>query len=133
MEAKLQAQTCLLSGGAPDSPVHHQTVPVAVRCAIAFQIRCIRPLQLRARWRTGHCPVHTGQSGAPRRPLELPRVARRLRGRPLALVTIGSPDSPVHHRRIIATSPFCFSRGGEGNEFTADDSPDSPVHHRTVR
>ena len=33
----------------------------------------------------------------PCRPLELPRVARRFRGRPLALATIGSPDSPVHH------------------------------------
>jgi hypothetical protein len=79
-EANLEGQTCLLSGGAPDSPVHHRTVPVAVLCAIAFQIRHIRPLQLRARWRTGHYPVHTGQSGAPRRPLELPRVVRRLRG-----------------------------------------------------
>jgi hypothetical protein len=47
--------------------------------------------------------VHRTLSGAhrtvraPRRPLELPRVARRLRGRPLALATVGSPDSPVHH------------------------------------
>jgi hypothetical protein len=45
---------------------------------------------------TPDSPVHTGQSGAPRRPLELPHVARRFRGRPLALVTVGSPDSPVH-------------------------------------
>jgi hypothetical protein len=28
--------------------------------------------------------------------LALPRVARGLRGRPLARLTIGSPDSPVH-------------------------------------
>jgi hypothetical protein len=41
-------------------------------------------------------PVHTGQSGAPFRPLVQPRVARRLRGRPLAQPTVGSPDSPVH-------------------------------------
>jgi hypothetical protein len=75
------------------SPVHHRTVPVAVRCVIAFQIRRIRPLQLQARWRTGHCLVHTGQSGAPRRSLELPHVARRLRvdrwrWRPLAHRTV---------------------------------------------
>jgi hypothetical protein len=32
--------------------------------------------------------------------LELPRVARKFRGRPLALATVGSPDSPVHHRTV---------------------------------
>jgi hypothetical protein len=36
----------------------------------------------------------------PCRPLELPRVARRFRGRPLALAIVGSPDSPVHHRTV---------------------------------
>ena len=41
------------------------------------------------------CPVHTGQSGAPFRPLAWPRVARGFRGRPLARPTVGSPDSPV--------------------------------------
>jgi hypothetical protein len=29
-----------------------------------------------------------------------PCVARRLRGRPLAQSTVGSPDSPVHHRTV---------------------------------
>jgi hypothetical protein len=38
--------------------------------------------------RTGHCPVHTGQSGAPIRPLARPRVTRGLRGRPLAHRTV---------------------------------------------
>jgi hypothetical protein len=47
-------------------------------------------------WRTGHCPVHTGQSGAPFRSLARPRVPRGSRGRPLARPTVGSPDSPVH-------------------------------------
>jgi hypothetical protein len=47
-------------------------------------------------WRTGHCPVHTRQSGAPYRPLARPRVSRRSRSRPLARLTVGSPDSPVH-------------------------------------
>jgi hypothetical protein len=48
------------------------------------------------RWRTEHCPVHTGLSGAPFRPLARPRVLRGSRGRPLAQPTVGSPDSPVH-------------------------------------
>jgi hypothetical protein len=43
--------------------------------------------------------AHRTLSGAPRRPLELPHVARRLRGRPLAQTTVG-PDSPVHHRTV---------------------------------
>jgi hypothetical protein len=76
-------------------------------------------LQLWACWRTRHCSVHIGQSGVPCRPLELPRVAHRFRGRPLALVTVGSPDSPVHHRTVRCTtgqsgappdSPVNFSR-----------------------
>jgi hypothetical protein len=32
---------------------------------ISFLIWRSRPLALWSRWRTGHCPVHTGQSGAP--------------------------------------------------------------------
>jgi hypothetical protein len=42
----------------------------------------------------------TGQSGAPCRPLALatrrPRIARPT----VALATVGSPDSPVHHRTV---------------------------------
>ena len=67
---------------------------------ISFLIWRSRPLAPGSRWRTGHCPVHTGQSDAPHRPLELPRVAHRFHGRPLALATVGSPDSPVHHRTV---------------------------------
>jgi hypothetical protein len=32
---------------------------------IAFLFWRSRPLKIWSRWRTGHCPVHTGQSGAP--------------------------------------------------------------------
>jgi hypothetical protein len=95
-----------------------------VWCAIAFQIRHRWPLQLRARWRTGHCPVHTRQSGAPCRPLELSRVARRLRGRPLALATV---------RWIIATLPLWFSRGRRVHRgwLTGQSGapPDGPVNY----
>jgi hypothetical protein len=97
------------------------------------------PKAARSRWRPtwkaipAFCRVVHRTVRCPCRPLELPRVARRSRGRPLALATVGSPDSSVHHRTvrwIIATSPFLFP---ESDEFAADDSPDSPVHHRTVR
>jgi hypothetical protein len=44
--------------------------------------------------------AHRTLSGAPIRPLALPRVTRGLRGRPLARPTVGSPDSPMHHRTV---------------------------------
>jgi hypothetical protein len=118
----LEGQTCLLSVGAPDSPVHHRTFTVAVRCAITFQIRRIRPLVLRVDWRTGHCSVHTGQSGVPNRLLlratRRPRVARST----VALATVGSPDSRVNFSRTPPSNP-------ESDEFTADQpgAPDSLV------
>jgi hypothetical protein len=43
--------------------------------------------------------AHRTLSGAPCPPLELPRVARGLRGQPLALATVGSPDSLVNYSR----------------------------------
>jgi hypothetical protein len=89
---------------------------------IAFQIGHRRPLKLRAHWRTG-------QSGAPRRPLELPCIARIFRGRPLALAIIGSPDSPVNFSHIA----FLYSReqrvfrGWPTGQSGAP--PDSPVNY----
>jgi hypothetical protein len=51
----------------PNSPVQHRTV----RCTtghcpvrISFLLWRSRPLALWSRWRIGHCPVHTGKSGA---------------------------------------------------------------------
>jgi hypothetical protein len=55
--------------GAPDSPVHHRTTTVAVRCSISFHTGHSRSLVLGTGWRTGHYPMHTGQSGVPNRPL----------------------------------------------------------------
>jgi hypothetical protein len=52
---------------------------------------------------TPDSPVHTGQSGAPSDRWLLPRVARGLRGRPLAGPTVGSPDSPVNYSRTSPT------------------------------
>jgi hypothetical protein len=65
-------------------------------------------------------------------PLARPRVTRGLRGRPLAQSTVGSPDSPVHHRTIrwfLAVRRWSFP---ESDDFAADDAPETPVHHRTV-
>jgi hypothetical protein len=100
LEANKEGYPCLLSGGAPDSLVRHRTVPVDGPVPISFLFWRRQPLHLRARWRTGHCPVHTGQSGAPYRPLvratRRPRIARPT----VALATVGSPDSPVNYSRM---------------------------------
>jgi hypothetical protein len=86
------------SGAPPDTTVH-------VQCTISFQFWRSRPLQLSAGWRTGHCPIHTGQSGAPCRPLA--RATRRTRiARPtVALAAVGSPDSLVNYSRTPPNFP----------------------------
>jgi hypothetical protein len=86
-------------------------------------------LKIQSRWRTGHCPVHTGQSGAPFWPLALPRVARGLRGRPLGRPTVGSPDSLVHHRTVRW---FIVVRRRR-NPRAARRTGHCLVHHRTAR
>jgi hypothetical protein len=118
---------CLLSGGAPDSPVHHWTAIVACPVQISFHSWRSRPLDLWAGWRTEHCPVHTGQSGALCRSLE--RATRRPRiWRPTAaLAAVGSPDSPVRHRTvrwIIAVRRQKLPR--------AASSPEASLAHRTL-
>jgi hypothetical protein len=79
--------------------VCHRTDTVQCPVLIAFLIWRSRPLKIWSRW----CPVHTGQSGAPIRPLARPRVTRGLRDRPLARPTVGSPDSPVIFSRTPPT------------------------------
>jgi hypothetical protein len=91
------SNSCLLSGGAPDSPVHHRTSTVHGPVRISFLKWHSRPLQNSSRWRTVHCPVHTGQSGAPSRPLAGATRRARIARPTVALAAVGSPDSPVHH------------------------------------
>jgi hypothetical protein len=96
LRAFQEGKSCLLSPGAPDSPVHTGHCPVR----ISFLLWRSRPLAPGSHWRTGHCLVHTGQSGAPSRPLARPRVSRGSRGRPLAHRTVWcTPDSPVNYSR----------------------------------
>jgi hypothetical protein len=73
--------------------------------------------------------MHTRQSGAPYRPLARPRVTRRLCGRPLAQLTVGSPDSPVNYS---CTSLNDFrERRLRRRRLTgqSDAPPDSPVNY----
>jgi hypothetical protein len=84
---------------------------------ISFLFWRSRPLKIWSRWRTGHCPVHTGQFGAPIRLLARPRITRGLRDRPLAHGQSGAPpDSPVIFNRTPPTKsrerPFHQSQPG---------------------
>jgi hypothetical protein len=110
--------------------VHHQTATVVFRCSISFHKGRSRPLVLGIGWRTGHCPMHTGQSSVPNRPLAR-AMCRALIVRP----TVGRwrrwltgqsgapPDSPVI---FIATSPFFFPE-------SAQLTPSQPGAPNTVR
>jgi hypothetical protein len=112
--------------------VHHRTRTVHGPVQIAFLKWHDRPLQNCSRWRTGHCPVHTGQSGAHRtvRCL-LPTVGvghaspadlaadRCAGGRWLTGQSGAPPDSPkivvVHRRRILESGQFARSQPGAPN------------------
>jgi hypothetical protein len=121
LEANKEGYPCLMSGGAPDSPVRHRTVTVEGPVPISFLFWRRRPLYLRARWRTGHCLVHTGQSGAP---------ADRCAGdRWLTGLSDAPPDSPVNYSR----TPPIFSREWPVHRKPVWRTGHCPVHHRTVR
>jgi hypothetical protein len=105
--------------------VHHRIVTVAVRCAISFLFWRIRLLVLEGGWRTGHCLVHTGQSGVPNRPLlratHRPQIARPTVGagdRWLTRQSDAPPDSPVNYSRTPPSKT-------ESGEFTVD-QPGAP-------
>jgi hypothetical protein len=125
LRAFQEGNSCLLSPGAPDSPVR-----------ISFLFWCRRPLETWSCWRIGHCPVQTGQSSAPFRLLARPRVTRGLRGRPLARSTVAHrivqcPDSPVNYSRTLLT---WFRRAATLPQPThrtlSGAPPDSPVIYR---
>jgi hypothetical protein len=121
LEANKEGYPCLLSGGAPDSPVHHRTATMHVRCAISFLLWRKRPLQIRGSWRTGHCLVHTGHclvhTGQPAARCPLPTVGaghaspadctadRCAGGRWLTGQSGAPPDSPVNYSRTPPNSP----------------------------
>jgi hypothetical protein len=92
--------------------VVHRTVTVACPVWISFLIWHRRLLQICGSWRTGHCPVHTGQSGAPCWPLaratRRPRIARPTigaGGRWLTGQSGAPPDNPVNYSRTPPNSP----------------------------
>jgi hypothetical protein len=107
LRAFQEGNSCLLSTGAPDSPVHHRTLSGVDFFPVLAQptVEGLEPL------------AHRILSGAPFRPLARPRVTRGLRGRPLAHRTVRcTPDSPVNFSRTPPTNsrerPFHQSQPG---------------------
>jgi hypothetical protein len=102
--------------------VAQRTVTVDGPVRIPFLFWRRQPLNIRGSWCTGHYLVHTGQSGAPCRPLaratRRPQIARPT----VALAAVGSPDSPVNYSRTPSIFPESgmFTGGWPG-------APDSPV------
>jgi hypothetical protein len=109
--------------GAP--PNIHCSCPVR----ISFHSWRSRPLDLRAGWRTRHCPVHTGQSGAPSRPLAWATRRARIARLTVGLAAVGSPDSPVNYSRTPPTN----SREWPVRQSPAWRTGHCLVHHWTVR
>jgi hypothetical protein len=133
----LEGNSCLLSGGAPDSPVYHRTSTVHCPVRISFLKWHSRPLHNCSHWRTGHCTVHTGQSGAPSRPLGGATRRARIAWSTVALAAVGSPNSPVHHRTVRCIIVIRRRRIPESGQFArailahrtlSGAPPDSLVH-----
>jgi hypothetical protein len=102
---------------------------------ISFLFWRSRSLTIWSRWRTGQSGAPIRPLARPRvtrglhgRPLARPRVTRGLRGRPLAQPTVGSPDSPVHHRTVRCSHQTVGSATRHARiARTTVGSPDSPV------
>jgi hypothetical protein len=117
----------------------HRTVRCTTRhcpVRISFLIWWSRPLQIPSRWHIGHCPVHTGQFGAPFWPGSATRRARNPRP------TVGPADcwltgqSGAHQtvRWIIAVRRRRFPESSKfawvslAHRTLSGAPPDSPVH-----
>jgi hypothetical protein len=132
----LEGNICFLSGGAPDSPVHHRTGTVA--CLVPDLLPKLAQLTVGATVVLAHWTL----SGAHRtvRCANLP-LAHDTRRPLIALLTIGAvdrwltgqsgapPDSPVNYSR----TPPDFSRERPVHRCSAWRTGHCPVHHRTVR
>jgi hypothetical protein len=84
------------SGAPPDN---HCSCPVRDLLPILAQ------MTVEDSWQLVHCLVHTGQSGAPCRPLARATCRPRIARPTVALAAVGSPDSPVNYSCTPPNSP----------------------------
>jgi hypothetical protein len=109
LRAIQEGKSCLLSTGAPDSPVHHRTLSGADLFPILAQptVDDLEPLAHRTlsdAHRTVRCPHQTVGLAT--------RHARIVRS------TVGSPDSPMHHRTVRSFIVVRRRRNPESSLFT---------------
>jgi hypothetical protein len=135
LESHLEGNTCFLSGGAPDSPVHHRTDPVAC------PVRDLLPNWALLIVGATIVLAHRTLSGAHRtvRCANYP-LAQAMRRPLIALPTVGAvdrwltgqsgapPDSPVNYSRTLPN----FSRELPVHRSSAWRTGHYPVHHRTL-
>jgi hypothetical protein len=127
LSAFQEGNSCLLSPGAPDSPVHHRTLSGADLLPYLAKptVGALEPL------------AHRTLSGAPFRPLARPRASRGSRGRPLAHRTVWcTPDSPVNYSctSLITSREQQVRLSQPGASDTVRCTIEHyPMHHRTVR
>jgi hypothetical protein len=110
LEANKEGYPCLLSGGAPDSSVHHRTTTVLVRdlLPILAQTTVADSWQLAHRTlsgahRTVRCPLSTVGAGHAS-PVDC-AADRCAGGRWLTGQSGAPPDSPVNYSRTPPNSP----------------------------
>jgi hypothetical protein len=132
----LEGNICFLSGGTPDSPVHHRTGPVAC------PVRDLLPNQAQLTVGATVDLAHWTLSGAHRTVRCANYLLAQATCRPLiALPTVGAvdrwltrqsgapPDSPVNYSR----TPPNFSREWPVHRSSVWRTGHCSVHHRTVR
>jgi hypothetical protein len=127
VESNQEGKSCLLSTGAPDSPVHHRTLSGADLFPYLAKptVGALEPLA----HRTVRCPLLVVGSATRRARIKRPTV-----GSPDTVRC--TPDNPVNYSR----TPFICSREQQVR-LSQPGAPDTvrcttghcPVHHRTVR
>jgi hypothetical protein len=138
LRAFQEGNSCLLSPGAPDSPVHHRTLsgadffPSLAKPTVGDS----EPLAhrtLSGAHRTVRCPLLTVGSATRRARITRPTVGRAdcwhtgQSGAP--------PDSPVIYSHTPPTKPESsqLTYASLAHRTLSGAPPDSPVHHQTVR
>jgi hypothetical protein len=133
LRAFQEGNSCLLSPGAPDSPVHHRTLSSADFFPILAQPTVEDPESLAHRTlsgshRTVRCTLLTVGLVTRRARITRPTVG------PADCWLIGlsgaPPDSPVIYSRTPPTKPESsqFARASLAHRTLSDAPPDSPVH-----
>jgi hypothetical protein len=132
LRAFQEGNSCLLSPGAPDSPVHHRTLsgadffPVLAQPTVEDS-ELLAHRTLSGAHRIVRCPLLTVGSATRRARITRPTVG--LADRWLTGQSGAPPDSPVIYSRTPSLSPESglFTRASLAYRTLPDAPPDSPV------